>query len=171
MASFFLNIINLLKINVDKMKVFISYSINDKDQFILTLLSSELVKKGYEINQSTDFQKTELSSLTKINISKAELFIGIITGTGFEQKRIMHEWRRAQVGKVPSILLVENTVPVNDNFNFRYIAFDRKYPEKAIDILNKEIQKNNLSKQKNTKALNLVLGGAALLLVLSLLDD
>lgn len=153
------------------MKVFISYSINDKDQFILTLLSSELIKKGYEINQSIDFQKDEISSLTKINISKSELFIGIITGNGFEQKRIMHEWRRAKVGKVPAILLVENTVPVSENFKFEYVIFNRKKPEIAIDNLKKLLLKYEEKKQKDTKALNFVLGSAALLLVLSLLDD
>ena len=151
------------------MKVFISYSINDRDQFILTLLSSELVKKGYQINQSIDFKKEKISSLTKINISKSELFIGIITGNGFEQKRIMSEWRCAQVGKIPAILLVENTVSVNENFKFKYIVFDRKNPREAIKLLNLEIQKQD--KQKDINALNWVLGGAAILLVLSLLDD
>ncbi len=153
------------------MKVFISYSINDKDQFILTLLSSELVKKGFEISQSVDFQKDEISSLTKINISKSDLFIGIITGTGYEQKRIMQEWRRAQIGKVPAILLVENTVKVSDKFKFKYVSFNRKKPEQAIDVLNEEIYKYQLKKQNDTKALNFVLGTAALLLVLNLLDD
>lgn len=153
------------------MKVFISYSINDQDQFILTLLSSELVKNGFEISQSLDFQKDEISSLTKINISKSDLFIGIITGNGFEQKRIMHEWRRAQVGKVPAILLVENTVPVSENFKFKYISFNRKSPESAIKILNNEIKKYEMKKQNDSTALNFVLGSAALLLVLSLLDD
>jgi hypothetical protein len=151
------------------MKVFISYSINDKDQFILTLLSSKLIKSGYQINQSIDFKKEKISSLTKINISKSELFIGIITGNGFEQKRIMSEWRCAQVGKIPAILLVENTVSVNENFKFKYIVFDRKNPREAIKLLNLEIQKQD--KQKDINALNWVLGGAAILLVLSLLDD
>jgi hypothetical protein len=151
------------------MKVFISYSINDKDQFILTLLSSKLIKSGYQINQSIDFKKEKISSLTKINISKSDLFIGIITGNGFEQKRIMSEWRCAQVGKIPAILLVENTVSVNENFKFKYIVFDRKNPREAIKLLNLEIQKQD--KQKDINALNWVLGGAAILLVLSLLDD
>jgi hypothetical protein len=151
------------------MKVFISYSINDKDQFILTLLSSKLIKSGYQINQSIDFKKEKISSLTKINISKSELFIGIITGNGFEQKRIMSEWRCAQVGKIPAILLVENTVSVNENFKFKYIVFDRKNPREAIKLLNLEIQKQD--KQKDINALNWALGGAAILLVLSLLDD
>ncbi|MFM2258593.1 MAG: hypothetical protein RLZZ424_526 [Bacteroidota bacterium] len=153
------------------MRAFISYSINDKDQFILTLLSSELIKKGYEISQSVDFQKEEISSLTKINISKSELFIGIITGNGFEQKRIMHEWRRAQVGRVPAILLVENTVPISDKFKFAYVVFNRKKPQQAIENLKLVLNKHEEKKQKDTKALNFVLGSAALLLVLSLLDD
>jgi hypothetical protein len=153
------------------MKVFISYSINDKDQFILTLLSSELIKRGYQINQSIDFKKDKISSLTKINISKSELFIGIITGSGFEQKRIISEWRCARVGKIPAILLVESTVTVSENFKFKYIIFDRKNPQEAINLLNFEIQKQKQNKQKDINTLNWVLGGAAILLVLSLLDD
>ena len=37
------------------MKAFLSYSLNDRDQYILTLLASELKKKGFSLNQSNDF--------------------------------------------------------------------------------------------------------------------
>lgn len=73
------------------MKAFLSYSLNDKDQFILTLLAKELTVKGFSINQSHDFN-AEMSQLTKVNISKSNLFIGLISGIGYEKNRIENEW-------------------------------------------------------------------------------
>jgi hypothetical protein len=152
------------------MKVFISFSINDKDQFILTNLGVHLSKRGYQIYQSEDFNQSSISSLTKINISKADLFIGLITKKSFEQKRIMSKWRAANTASIPAILLVENTVNINPNFKFPYIIFDRKDPKKAIEQLQTEISKREKNEIDNTDALNWILGGAALLVMLHLFD-
>ncbi|MCB0538849.1 MAG: hypothetical protein KDE33_15150 [Bacteroidetes bacterium] len=151
------------------MRAFLSYSLNDQDQFILTLLASELRKKNFQIFQSNDFN-TEMSSLTKVNINKAQLFIGIITGDGYETKRVQKEWRLAKVANVPSILLVEDTVPVDPNFKFPYIVFNRHNPHNAIESLNKKM---NAQKKKSTEDSNAwawVLGGAALLAIIGLLS-
>ncbi|MDH5382687.1 MAG: toll/interleukin-1 receptor domain-containing protein [Cyclobacteriaceae bacterium] len=149
------------------MKAFISYSLNDHDQYILTLLASELQKKGFVIKQSNDFH-TEMSSLTKVNINKAQLFIGIISGTGIEKERVQKEWRLANVANIPSILLIENTVKVSPDFKFSYIVFDRHNPNYAIEELKRRITQEK--KNDTSDALAWVLGGAALLAIISLLS-
>lgn len=86
-----------------------------------------------------------MSSLTKVNIQKSNLFIGIITGYGQERDRVFKEWQLANVSNIPSILMIENTVQINPNFGSPYIIFDRNYPQEAINQLNSKI--NNLKQQ------------------------
>ena len=152
------------------MRTFISYSINDTDQYLLTLLSSELYKKGVTITQSNDFH-LEMSSLTKVNINKSNLFIGIITGQGQERDRVLKEWQLANVSNVPSILMIENTVPIDPNFKSPYIIFDRNYPQKAINQLDQNITKLKKEIDKNPNALAWILGGAALLTIFGLFSS
>ena len=152
------------------MRTFISYSINDTDQYLLTLLSSELYKKGVTITQSNDFH-LDMSSLTKVNINKSNLFIGIITGFGQEKDRVLKEWQLANVSNVPSILLIENTVQIAPNFNSPYIIFDRNNPQNAINQLNKKITELKKEIEKNPNALPWILGGAALLAIFGLLSS
>lgn len=152
------------------MKTFISYSINDSDQYLLTLLSSELYKKGVSITQSNDFHLT-MSSLTKINIQKSNLFIGIITGFGQERDRVFKEWQLANVSHIPSILMIENTVQVDPNFGSPYIIFDRNYPQEAINQLKSKINRLKQEIDNNPNALPWILGGAAILAIIGLLSS
>lgn len=152
------------------MKTFISYSINDTDQYLLTLLSSELYKKGVTITQSNDFH-LDMSSLTKVNINKSNLFIGIITGQGQERERVLKEWQLANVSNVPSILMIENTVPIDPTFKSPYIIFDRNYPQNAISQLDRKMAELKKEIDKNPNALAWILGGAALLTIFGLLSS
>lgn len=150
------------------MKVFLSYSLNDRDLFILTLLGEELNKKGFYINQSNDFN-TRMSPLTIVNINNSSLFIGLISGTGHEKSRVEREWQIANSKNIPCILLIENTVPINRNFESQYIIFDRFDSHKAIEELNKLITKKK-ENQNDSNALAWILGGAAVLSIISLLN-
>ena len=143
------------------MRVFLSYSLNNHDLYILTLLASELKKRGFTINQSNDFH-SEMSSLTKVNINKSNLFIGLITGDGLEYERVHSEWRLANIATIPSIMLVENKVSIDPNFNFPYIIFDRNNPQFAVNELSNRINEINKNLNKNSDAWAWILGGAAL---------
>ncbi len=149
------------------MKVFLSYSLNDQDQFILTLLASELRNKNFQIFQSNDFN-IEMSSLTKLNINKAQLFIGIITGDGFETKRVQKEWRLAKVSKVPSILMIEDTVSVDTKFKFPYIVFNRQNPHHAIETLKRKMNVQMKKSNEDSNAWAWVTGFAAMLAIITL---
>ena len=152
------------------MKAFISYSLNDKDQYILTLLSTELRKRGFVIRQSNDFH-TEMSSLTKVNINQSQLFIGLLTGDGHEVKRVQKEWRFASKSKIPRILLIENTVRLNGEIKAPHIIFDRYNPQSAIDSLTRKINQKKKKSNQDSKALSWILGGAALLAIIGLLSN
>jgi hypothetical protein len=110
-----------------------------------------------------------MSSLTKININKSQLFIGLITEDGGEMDRVMKEWRLANVSNVPSILMIENTVDISNDFNYPYIRFDRLNPEKAVDELNINIALKR-KKADDSNAWAWVLGGAALIAIIGALS-
>ncbi len=150
------------------MKAFLSYSLNDRDQFILTLLAKELSLKGFSINQSNDFN-TQMSQLTKVNISKSNLFIGLISGKGIEKVRVQNEWSLANNSNIPSILIIENTVTVSQDFHYPYIVFDRHNPHFAVGQLNNIISEMKKETNNDSNAWAWILGGAALLSIFNLL--
>ena len=152
------------------MKAFISYSLNDQDQYILTLLSTELRQRGFVIKQSNDFH-SEMSGLTKVNINQAQLFIGILTGDGHELERVQKEWKLANVAAIPSIFLIENTVHIDPNFDSPYILFNRHNPKLALNTLNKQMHKLKQNVNKDSNAWAWLLGGAAVLAIIGMLSD
>jgi hypothetical protein len=151
------------------MKAFISYSLNDQEMYLLTLLSSKLKERGFTILQSTDFYG-EMSSKTKVDIDKSDLFIGIITENSDEQNRVMSEWRLAGVTNKPLILLVENGVNVSKDFNYYYIRFDRYNPKNAVNELNKKITCSR-KRGNDSDSWLWVVGGAAVIGLLALLSS
>lgn len=72
--------------------------------------------------------------------------------------------------KIPSILIIENNVPINYGFNYPYIIFDRNNPHQAITELNRKINEMKKVSNNDSNAWAWILGGAALLSIFSLLD-
>jgi hypothetical protein len=153
------------------MKAFISYSINDKDQVIVTLLSNNLRKQGFQIITSQNFYNNILDYTTKIKIDNSRIYFGIITKYGREKNRVITEWKYAKKMKIPNILLIENSVNLNKNFTGNYIVFDRNNPQKAINKIQQRmtnVRKSNTSNNDNVWPW--IIGGAALLGIIGLLS-
>lgn len=150
------------------MKAFISYSITDNNEFILTMLSSRLREQNLTISTSQNFYSNTLDFGTMNEISDSHLFIGLITGTGVERTRVLDEWRYARQRNVPNILLVEDTVPMNQNFTGNYIRFNRRNPQPAINEINRRMNMPRQASSNSDDIVPWVLGGAALLAILAL---
>lgn len=150
------------------MKAFVSYSLNDSDLYILTLLSLELNKKGVTMNQSNDFY-SKLSPVTENLIKKAQLFIGLITFNGNEKERVISEYSFAQKMNVPAILLVENNVTLNNSNGHDLIWFDRHNPQQSMNILNERITAQKRKKEQDSDSLAWLIGGAAVLALVAIL--
>jgi hypothetical protein len=150
------------------MRAFVSYSINDSDQYILTLLSSEFGKKGVVLSQSSDFY-TELSPVTEASIKKSQLFIGLITLAGHEKDRVILEYGVAQRNKVSSVLLVENNVTLNNTSGHDVIRFDRSNPDGAIKSINSRINQQKKKKEQDSDSLAWLIGGAAILALVAVI--
>lgn len=152
------------------MKVFISYSINDNDQYLLTLLVTKLREKFHIVSTSQNFYSNVLDYNTQNEIMESHLFLGVLTGQGLEKNRVQDEWRFAQSRNVPTILLIEDSVQVNRNFNGDYIIFNRYNPQDAIDIINYKMNPPVVKNNSSEEAMGWLLGGAAVLAILALLS-
>lgn len=153
------------------MKAFISYSVTDNNELVLTLLSSKLRERHFAVTTSQNFYGNILDFNTMSEVSSSHLFIGLITGTGVERNRVLEEWRYAGQRNVPNVLLVEDTVPVDQNFVGNYIRFNRRNPQMAIEEINRRMQPSRTTTTSNSdEVVPWLLGGAALIAILALLS-
>lgn len=102
------------------MKAFISYSVTDNNEFIITLLSTKLREKNFIVTTSQNFYGSVIDWNTMIEIANSLLFIGIITRGGIEKNRVIEEWNYAVQKNVPNLLLIEDSVEMNNQFNGNY---------------------------------------------------
>lgn len=151
---------------------FISYALRDSEQFVLTLLSNLLREEGYSINSSYDDYLHIVQMSTRNSILKSSLFIGLITQYGDRNQNVFNEWQVALENKVPSLLLVEDSVNIAPqllNHN-NVVRFNRNYPNQQIENIKAKIQSAK-GKSENNSALGWVLGGIAAVAIIKLLSD
>ncbi|MBL4648964.1 MAG: hypothetical protein JKY03_04480, partial [Aureispira sp.] len=111
------------------MKAYISPSVPDDEQNILSALAKRISMNG--ITPTSGYHKfgQNNSELAFYEISKANLFIGVVTSNSFEIERVYNEWQFAIKSETPALLLIENTVDTTDfpliNKNPDVIRFNR----------------------------------------------
>lgn len=153
------------------MNAFISYSINDNEQYILNLLAQKVSEAGltlvasYNQSDSVDFQAAN-------DIKNSALFIGLITESGRLAKtsRVYSEFKQANLFGKPAIFLIENKVPVTPWVNMyqNTIRFNRHNIGHAIQEVKNKIDNSQI---QQTDAAAWILGGVAALALLALLSD
>ncbi len=150
------------------MKAFLSYSVSDNNEYILTVLSLKLRENNFSINTNLSSYHNILDFNTIKQIGSSHLFIGIVTEKGNEIKRVLDEWEYAVKENIPNILMIEDRVSVPSHFKGNIIRFNMANPERAIN----EIQNRmNPPKEKSSNIHELVpwlLGGAAILAAIGL---
>lgn len=156
------------------MNVFISYSIADHEQYILTLLSQKVAELGMTL--VTSYDQGDYPNPDTINdIKNSVLFIGLITREGrlTKMSRVHSEFRQAQLSKKPSILLVEDSAAINippDSY-YNAITFNRFNILQTIDDVQNRIRTSQLNPPPTTNTAAWVLGGLAVLALLKLLSS
>lgn len=151
-------------------KTFLSYSLNDQDEYILSLVSGQLRKKGLSVSQSSDF-KEKLSALTIHDIKTSHLIIGLATRNSDEIDRILNEWKKAIGFKIPTILLVEKKVPINDSiFDGHIIKFSRNNPQSTIELLNDKMEEKKNDFYVDMKAVIWFFGAKVVSNIINLLS-
>lgn len=155
------------------MNAFISYSISENEQYILTLLAQKLGENG--ITLVTSYNQSGLGDFQAASdIKSAALFIGLITDSGRSARteRVFSEFQLANLHNKPAIFLVERNVTVAPWVNSypNTIRFDRRYPNQAIEEVRNRIS-NSQTPQPNANAAAWLLGGLGVLALLSLLSQ
>jgi hypothetical protein len=150
------------------MQAFLSYSIAESEQYVLTLLANNLRERGFSLTAN---YKETVDSLCQLQIGNSTLFIGILTHAGKKTDRVSQEIHFAIKQKKPMILLVEDNIRVAEWVESykNTIKFNRKFPQSAIAEVNKRIQTSQDKPQANN-TLAWILGGVAALSLISLLS-
>src|SRR5690554_6347147 len=156
------------------MRAFISYSLNDSEQFVLTVLSSKLKEQGFIVSTSHNLFNNTLDYNTFTQLNKSNLFIGLITYTGNANNRVFNEWEQATSRQIPSLLLVENNVKINPSLlqHQNVIVFNRHNPEPSIELVkNKIITSRQNVQSRNDNTVAWILGGLAAIALIGLLSN
>ena len=147
------------------MKVFLSYSFNDNELYLITLLVDLFQKEGHSIETSDMFLGEPLRNYS-YKVEHSDLFLGIISDSGNSKELVLKEYRYAKKCSISSVLLVEDSLEVSPTIK-NYISFNRNNPEKAINEL---LGKTTSAKNKRTDdlestvmAAGIIVGIAALI--------
>jgi hypothetical protein len=152
------------------MRAFLSYSLNDAEQYVLSILANKLNEQGFIV--SSNYNGRSFIDFERFNaINNANLFIGVITATSHETERVFQEWDTAIQRKVPALLLLEDTVLLRQDLvnHPNIIRFNRYKPQRSIDAVKSKITPNTSAPADNIAAW--ALGGLAILALISLLSD
>lgn len=149
------------------MKAFLSYSLNDSQQYILTILARKLNEGGFYVNTPSTVYAIDNE------IIRSNLFIGILSSTGDSNENVINEWNFSIENKIPSILLVEDNIPMNHRLSHpNIIYFNRFASNNAVKIVQDRIKQfNSTVAQNNENALAWVLGGVAVIALIKLLSE
>ena len=160
------------------MRAFISYSLSDSEQYVITILASRLKEQGFVVSSSYNLFS---NAFDYSQLDSSSLYIGIIMDTShdLEIKRVYNEWSNAIERNIPALLLIDNSLTVENNLRQypNVIFFNRAYPDQAINIVQQKIANSrnepfleNLGKSTTT-ALAWILGGAAVISLIGLLSN
>lgn len=158
-----------------KRKAFISYAMQDSEQYVLTLLADLLRAENFQLESSFDHYSNIVSPTVYRKINESSLFIGLITEYGNRNKNVFNEWKVAIGKKIPSLLLVEDTVHINQRLakHPNVLIFNRNYPQTGFIKVRNQVEnaKKLVDRKNNENALGWILGGAAALAIIGLLSD
>ena len=79
-------------------RVFVSYSIEDRNLHLITLLLEHLRKNNYSVSVSNQWIDSDLK------IANSDIFIGIITNKSNSIDYVVKEWQVARGKKIPDVL-------------------------------------------------------------------
>jgi hypothetical protein len=114
------------------MKVFVSYSFQDSELYIVALLFDQLQQKGFLVESSDYFYPNQFTN-NHYKIISSDYFIGIITNNTDSVTGVITEWEVAKNNNKQNILIVEDGVKVENPHALNFIRFNRSSPQIAIN--------------------------------------
>jgi 3-methyladenine DNA glycosylase AlkC len=153
------------------MKVFLSYSLNDSNLYVIPMLVTHLKKQNMEV--LTSYETSNIAPFNNFQSMNASLFIALLTKSGNQNEKVSKEWNNAIKSKIPTIALIENSFKLPDQFNNwpNIIRFDRTNPSKSISQIQANRTSSVNSEKNDSNALAWILGGIAAIALIKLLSD
>lgn len=150
-------------------KAYISYSMDDREMYILSSISKFLSEKDYYIYSSYDNYQSGFQ--TKQQIAQCDLFIGIASHAGIKSDSVLEEWKIAQELKKTAIFIVDDSVNLSSDFikQNSVIKFNRHDPQQSLAQLQKIV--DGAKTEKSNNAMNWIIGGLIGIAIIKLLSD
>jgi len=150
------------------MRVFVSYSVANNDEYILTLLSTRLRENKFSVNTSQSFYDKILDLNTMKEISESNLFIGIVLDGGVEKDRVFDEWKYSISKNIPNLLLIESSAITDDLVIGNHIRFNRSNTQIAINEISRNMKPDQTGTDNSNDITPWILGGEVLISILTL---
>lgn len=156
------------------MRAFLSYSLSDSQDYVVTVLARQLREKGYTLMTGHGgFYHSTLDAHESV-LRTCSLFIGVITEGSDEVDRVTHEYNKADEWRIPALLLMEQNIAADSGLlsHPNVVAFNRYDPAVAIQTVRNRIAHAVAPKTKQSDdTAAWILGGAAVLALIALLSS
>jgi hypothetical protein len=154
------------------MNAYISYSISENEQYILTLLAQKLQEKDISLTASYNHYRYMDWQIHNA-IMTSHFFIGLVAYSGRQADRVYRDLDLALQYNKPSILLIEDTLGIPSHLATfpNVVRFNRNRAWIAIDEVKSRMKTSQTPEitQPSNDAAAWVLGGIAALALISLL--
>lgn len=156
------------------MRAFLSYSLSDSQDYVVTVLARQLQEKGYTLMTGHGgFYHSTLDAYEGV-LRTCGLLIGVITEGSDEVDRVTYEYNKADEWRIPALLLMEQRVAAESGLltHPNVVAFNRYDPAAAIQTVRNRIAHAVAPKTtQSDDTAAWILGGAAVLALIALLSS
>jgi len=154
------------------MRAYLSYSLNDEQQYVVTVLAQVLREKGYELTVGGGRGLRVLPGASRNPWIGCGLFIGVITQSGAESDRVIDEYNKAIDLSIPSLLLVDENIAKRAGIQPHngIVTFNASYPQAAMEQVRRNVQQAHIQPRSDDTGA-WVLGGLGVLALIALLSS
>lgn len=155
------------------MRAYLSYSLNDEQQYVVTVLAQILREKGYVLTAGSGRAGLRILPGTSGDpLLGCNLFIGVVTRSGVESDRVIGEYNKAISYSIPALLLVDEGVAYASGIqaSSNIVLFNHANPSGAMSLVRGRVKDARIQPPSDDTSA-WVLGGLAVLALIALLSS
>lgn len=162
------------------MNAFFAYSVDRNKQHIVISFSNILRKQNFSVLTNASLKLQNILDFVTVDlINRCHIFFGLVTNEGPNNNQVFLAWDYAKKRRMPNLLLVDSHLNIS-HLNIpdhaqNVIKFDPVHPHSAYDYVETRIARykhyNDPNVSENSNAIAWIIGGTAVLMLLSALAD